>query len=64
MSEYDKNLTAEAFRIPGNENNKCTFFVATDTYGMGIENPDVKLVVQWNFPLSFDLMIQRIGHAR
>lgn len=45
MSECDKNLTAETYRIPGNENNKCTIFVVTDTYGIGIDNPDVKLVM-------------------
>lgn len=31
---------------------------------MGIDNPDVKLVIQWNIPLSFNLMIQHIGQAR
>lgn len=64
MSECDKNLTAEAFHIPGDENNECTILVATDAYGMGIDNPNVKLVVQWDFPLSFDSMIQRMGRAR
>lgn len=63
MSEYDKNLTAEAFRIPGNENNECTILVATDAYGMGIDNLDVKLVVQWDFPLLFDSIIQQMGRA-
>lgn len=63
MSEYDKNLTAEAFRIPGDENNECTIHVATDAYGMGIDNSDVKLVVQWDFPLLFDSMIQQMGRA-
>lgn len=63
MSEYDKNLTAEAFRIPGDENTECSILVATDAYGMGIDNPDVRLVVQWDFPISFDSMIQRMGRA-
>ena len=31
--------------------------------GMGIDNPDVKLVIQWDIPLSFDSMIQRMGRA-
>ena len=63
MSECDKKLTAEAFRIPGDKNNECIILVAIDAYGMGIDNPDVKLVVQWDFPLLFDSMIQRMGRA-
>lgn len=63
MSEYDKSLTAEAFRIPGNENQECVILIATDAYGMGIDNPDIKLVIQWDIPVSFDAMIQRIGRA-
>ena len=46
------------FRIPGNENNKCTIHVVTNSYRMGIDNLDIKLVVQWDFSLLFDSMIQ------
>lgn len=35
----------------------------TDAYGMGINNPDVRLVIQWDIPLSFDSMIQQMGRA-
>lgn len=42
---------------------KCTILVATDAYGMGIDNPDIKLVIQWDFPITFDAMIQRLGRA-
>ena len=63
MSECDKKLIAEAFRIPGNENNECTILVATDAYGISIDNPDVKLLVQWDFPLLFDSMIQLMGRV-
>ena len=63
ISECDKNLTAEAFRVPGEENTECVILVATDAYGMGIDNPDIKLVVQWDFPILFDLMIQRMGRT-
>lgn len=63
ISEWDKTLTANAFQISGDENTECTILVATDAYGMGIDNPDVKLVIQWDIPLSFDSMIQRMGRA-
>lgn len=64
MSEYDKNVAAEVFHIPGSKNNEYTIFIATDTYEMDIDNPDVKLVIQWEFTLSHDLMIQQIGCAK
>lgn len=63
ISDWDKALTADAFGMPGDENTECTIIVATDAYGMGIDNPDVKLVIQWDIPLSFDSMIQRMGRA-
>ena len=63
MSEWDKSLIAKAFQVNGDKNTKYTIFVATDTYSMGIDNPDIKLVVQWDLPMSFDSMIQRMGRA-
>lgn len=63
MSEWDKNLIAQAFSVAGEENTECTILVATDAYGMGINNPDVRLVIQWDIPISFDSMIQRMGRV-
>lgn len=64
MSKCDKNLTIEAFCIPGNENNKYIIFITTDTYRIDIDNPDVKLVVKWNFSLLVNLIIHQIHHKR
>lgn len=63
ISDWDKDLTAKAFRIPGDKNMERTILVATDAYGIGIDNPDVRLVIQWDIPFSFDTMIQRMGRA-
>lgn len=63
MSEWDKNLTAEAFSKPTEENNKYVILISTDAYSMGIVNSDVKLVIQWDIPLSFDSMIQQVRRA-
>ncbi|MCJ1464294.1 hypothetical protein MMC07_002907 [Pseudocyphellaria aurata] len=41
MSEHDKEVTANEFRVPGSENTERTILVATDAYGMEIDNPDV-----------------------
>lgn len=61
MSDWDKELTAKAFKISGAENTKCIILVATNAYGMGIDNPDIRLVIQWDLLISFDSMIQRMG---
>ena len=63
MPEFDKDLTAKAFQVPGEENIECIILVAPDAYGMGINNPDIRLVVQWDLPINFDSMIQRMGRA-
>lgn len=63
MSEWDKDLTATAFRTPSDQNQECVILVATDAYGMGIDNLDIKLVAQWDLPISFDTIIQRMGRA-
>lgn len=61
ISEYNKKLIAKAFCILCNENNKCTILITTNLYKMNIDNLDIKLVMQWNFLLLFDLLIQQIG---
>lgn len=63
MSEWDKAIVAKAFQIDGDINTDYIILVATDAYGMGINNPDIRLVIQWDLPLSFDSMIQRMGRA-
>lgn len=45
-SKWDKSLIANAFVVPGDKNMECTIFIVTDIYNMGIDNPDVKLVLQ------------------
>ena len=46
MLEFDKSLTAGAFRILDNKNTKCSILVATNAYKIGINNPDMRLLVQ------------------
>ena len=63
MSDWDKSCIAAAFKVSGDENIECTILVATNAYGIGIDNPDIKVVIQWNLPTSIDIMIQRMGRA-
>lgn len=34
--------------IYGDQNKKCTIFVATNIYKININNPEIQLVVQWD----------------
>lgn len=45
MSELDKSLIVNAFKIKGEENNECVILVATDAYSMSIDNPDIRLII-------------------
>lgn len=58
MFDWDKTIIASAFKIVNKENTKYIILVATDAYSIGIDNPDIRLVIQWDLPLSFDSMVQ------
>lgn len=64
IPELDKELITKAFITSGDQNLECTILVATDAYGMSIDNPDIIFVIQWDIPLSFDSMIKHLGKAR
>ena len=43
-------------------NTEAIILIATDAYGIGINNLDINLVVQWDHPINFDSIIQCIGY--
>lgn len=61
ISDFDKAITTKVFWVSNEDNTECTILVAINAYGMDIDNPDIRLVIQWDMPLSFDSMIQRLG---
>jgi hypothetical protein len=67
LAEWDKRRLSTEFEKPDKESvsdsSKHRVMVATDAMGMGINNPDVRLVVQWGIPPSMDALMQRAGRA-
>lgn len=54
---------AAAFAIIAKNNQEFVIIVAIDIYKMGINNLDVKLIIQQNIFMYFDLIIQCIGQV-
>lgn len=63
ISNWDKDLITNAFLQSSDKNMEGSILVATNAYGTGIDNPDIKLIIQWDFPITFDAMIQWLGRA-
>lgn len=63
LSDWTKGINSRAFGTRQEDITDCTILVATDAYSMDIDNPDVKLVIQWDNPKSFDSMNQRMRRA-
>jgi len=62
VSELDKRRISTDFRRPGRAATH-RIILATDAMGMGIDNPDICLVIQWRQPDSVCTLIQRAGRA-
>lgn len=45
------------------QRGKRLVMVATNAFGMGVDKPDVRVVVHWDFPGSVDAYYQEVGRA-
>jgi hypothetical protein len=66
QSPIKRRISAE-FEKPDTESvldsSMHRIIVATDAMGMGIDNPDIRLVIQWGVPPSMGALLQRAGRA-
>jgi len=67
LAEFDKRAISTEFSKPDVEDIlSCSchrIILATDAMGMGIDNPDIKRVINWQQPASICALIQRAGRA-
>jgi hypothetical protein len=67
LAESDKRRISAEFAKPDAESildsSIHRIIVATDAMGMGIDNPDIQLVIQWGVPPSMHALMQRAGRA-
>jgi ATP-dependent DNA helicase RecQ len=58
MSARDREGSQERFM-----SNQSRLIVATNAFGLGIDKPDVRLVLHWHFPGSVESYYQEAGRA-
>jgi ATP-dependent DNA helicase RecQ len=58
LSRHRRALAQEQFLA-----GACRLIVATSAFGMGVDKPDVRTVVHWNFPDSVESYYQEAGRA-
>jgi hypothetical protein len=66
LSEFDKRAISKEFSRPdiqGSRPSRHRIILATDAMGMGINNPDIRRVVQWQIPHNMCSLLQRAGRA-
>ena len=63
MAKSDKQRISREFAKLDEDCSSCRIIIATDAYGLGIDNPDVHRVVQWLLPPSMSALYQRMGRT-
>ncbi|MDB0011560.1 RecQ family ATP-dependent DNA helicase [Crocinitomicaceae bacterium] len=62
---YHGGMTSEERKVMLEEwlNNKINIMVATNAFGMGIDKPDVRFVLHYEFPNNIEAFFQESGRA-
>nr|WP_298718142.1 ATP-dependent DNA helicase RecQ [uncultured Steroidobacter sp.] len=58
MSKSARTSAQERFM-----SGQCRLMIATNAFGMGIDKPDIRLIVHWHFPGSVESYYQEAGRA-
>lgn len=58
LSAEDRNKTQDAYGA-----GEIRILVATNAFGMGVDHPDVRLVVHFQMPANIDSLYQEMGRA-
>lgn len=58
LKHDERNQTQQAF-----QNKELRILVATNAFGMGIDQPDVRLVIHFQMPGNIDSLYQEMGRA-
>lgn len=58
LSNSDRTKTQEAY-----ERGDLRILVATNAFGMGIDQPDVRMVIHYQMPANIDSLYQEMGRA-
>lgn len=58
LSPEDRTTTQDSY-----ERGESRILVATNAFGMGIDHPDVRLVVHYHMPANIDALYQEMGRA-
>ena len=59
LAEFDKKSISVEFVKPDTE----SVIITTDVMRIGIDNPDIRLIIQWKQPPSMCALLQRAGRA-
>jgi len=62
---YHAGMTSHRRKIIQKEfmNGKIKIVVATVAFGMGINKPDIRAVIHYNMPSTFEGYVQEVGRA-
>lgn len=58
LGRHEREAVQEQFM-----SGRCGVIVATSAFGLGVDKPDVRAVVHWNFPDSVESYYQEAGRA-